>query len=80
MNDENAKITNTSDSAKSAYVVIGYYNNGDMVSANVAGEKTISAGASENISITKPANCNLVKVFVFNSASDISPLNYAIEY
>ena len=51
-----------------------------MVSANVAGEKTIQAGASENISITKPANCNLVKVFVFNSASDISPLNYAIEY
>lgn len=80
VNDENAKITNTSDSAKSAYVVIGYYNNGDMVSANVAGEKTIPAGASENISITKPANCNLVKVFVFNSASDISPLNYAIEY
>ncbi|UKI37600.1 MAG: hypothetical protein L6V93_05710 [Clostridiales bacterium] len=39
VNDENAKITNTSDSAKSAYVVIGYYNNGDMVSANVAGEK-----------------------------------------
>ena len=80
VNDENAKITNTSDSAKSAYVVIVYYNNGDMVSANVAGEKTIQTGASENISITKPANCNLVKVFVFNSASDISPLNYAIEY
>ena len=82
VNDTEAKIMNTSDTEKSAYIVIGYFKNGDMASAQVAGSKTIQPGAdgTENVTLQKPENCDLIKVFVFNSASDISPLNYAIEY
>lgn len=80
LNSTEAKIANTSDGEKSAYIVIAYYNNGNMTGAEVIGTKAITADNAESFTITKPSDCNLVKAFVFNSDSDISPLNYAIEY
>lgn len=80
LNSTEVKVANTSDSEKSAYIVAAYYNNGNMTGAEVIGTKAITAGNAESFTITKPSDCNLVKAFVFNSDSDISPLNYAIEY